>query len=204
MARPRADTHDQQRALIRDQAAQEFARLGYASASMADLAQACSVSKAALYHYFDSKETILFEALDSYTHRLQALTRTDSDSNSGVNDLSPTQAQARLAGLVKALLAEYANSHSYHVSLLHDVKFLGPAQREAIQAQERAVVHHVGNLINRAFPGRIDPDKRSATTMSLLGMINFSFAWWDPKGPLNPEQLADLMIDLWWRALGPA
>jgi len=61
MARPRAHNHDDNRALIRDRAAAAFARLGYASASMADLAQACDVSKASLYHYYDSKAV-------SYTH----------------------------------------------------------------------------------------------------------------------------------------
>tara|TARA_R110002049_G_scaffold114546_2_gene265714 strand:- start:561 stop:1226 length:666 start_codon:yes stop_codon:yes gene_type:complete len=203
MARPRAETHEQQRDLIRDRAAIAFARLGYASASMADLAQACEVSKAALYHYFDSKEAILFEALDAYTRRLQELTL--SYTNDGETDsLSTAQARDRLASLITALLTEYADSHSYHVSLLTDVKFLGASQREKITAQEREVVRRIGRLIDRAFPGRIEPARRSATTMALLGMINFTFAWWDPHGALDARQLGQLMIDLWWRGLsGP-
>ena len=200
MARPRAETHDQQRDLIRDRAATAFARLGYASASMADLALACDVSKATLYHYFDSKESILFEALDAYTHRLQELTLTYTNDDE-VGTLSASQARDRLACLITALLAEYAQSHSYHVSLLTDVRFLGDAQREKITRQEREVVRRIGRLIDRAFPGRIDPAMRSATTMALLGMINFTFAWWNPHGSLNHQQLGDLMIDLWWGGL---
>ncbi|NCW99487.1 MAG: TetR/AcrR family transcriptional regulator [Betaproteobacteria bacterium] len=41
-----------------------FAVSDYASASMAAIAQACSVSKATLYHYFQAKDDLLFHALD--------------------------------------------------------------------------------------------------------------------------------------------
>ncbi len=202
MARPRADTHDQQRQMIRHQAAREFARRGYASAPMADLARACSVSKAALYHYFNSKEAILFEALDQYMIRLQELTRKFRTAANDSTDDSAAAARERLAGLVRALLVEYAQSHNYHVCLLNDVKFLGATEREHITGLERDVVNTISVLIEQAFPGRIDPSARSATTMALLGMVNFTFAWWDPDGELNERQLADLMIDLWWRGLG--
>lgn len=199
MARPLAQGHQEQRARIRDRAARAFAQLGYASASMADLAQACAVSKAALYHYYDSKETILFEALEDYTARLQALV--DATVGGDPAPCTPAAARAALVALVHALLREYAQSHSYHVSLLNDVKFLGVAQRAIIRAQERAVVDRITALIAAAFPGRVAADRQSATTMALLGMLNFSFAWWDPEGPLGPDGLAELVVDLWFHGL---
>ena len=41
-----------------------FAGKGYAETSMDDIAQACHVQKASLYHYFDSKRKILQEMVD--------------------------------------------------------------------------------------------------------------------------------------------
>jgi len=41
-----------------------FASKGYAETSMEDIAQACHVQKASLYHYFDSKQKILQEMVD--------------------------------------------------------------------------------------------------------------------------------------------
>jgi hypothetical protein len=38
--------------------------------------------------------------------------------------------------------------------------------------------------------------------MALLGMINFTFAWLRPDGPMSHEQYAQLEIDLWERGLG--
>lgn len=166
---------------------------------MADLAQACSISKAALYHYFASKEAILFEALDDYTRQLQTLVLAIVGEPMPMRDQA--QARAALGDLVKALLHRYADSHDFHVSLLNDVKFLGEAQRAAIRAQERTVVDSITALIGQAFPAQAASANRSAVTMSLLGMLNFSFAWWKPEGSLDADGLADLMIDLWFHGL---
>jgi len=43
-----------------------FAEKGYSNTSMADIAEACEVQKATLYHYFDSKEALLFGILDCH------------------------------------------------------------------------------------------------------------------------------------------
>ena len=43
-----------------------FAEKGYSSTSMADIAEACEVQKATLYHYFDSKEALLFGILECH------------------------------------------------------------------------------------------------------------------------------------------
>ncbi len=73
---PTNAAHDLQKQRIMAHAVQAFARIGYASASMAELARACEVSKATLYHYFDSKDAILFAAADAYVRRLNEVVTT--------------------------------------------------------------------------------------------------------------------------------
>ena len=73
MARPKSLQHELKRDEILDVAAQCFADNSYPSASMNDIAAACGTSKARLYHYYGSKEAILFDLLDRYTQRLLAL-----------------------------------------------------------------------------------------------------------------------------------
>ena len=41
-----------------------FANKGYAETSMDDMAHACNVQKASLYHYFESKQQILQKMVD--------------------------------------------------------------------------------------------------------------------------------------------
>jgi AcrR family transcriptional regulator len=191
LARPKASDHDLQRERILALATAAFAELGYPSASMSQLALACGTSKARLYHYFPSKEAILFESLDRYMQRL--CRRVAEVRGRG---LPPRE---ELAGLVRALLVEYRDSRPYHIALLNDVKFLAPAQREPIEAREREIVEAVADTLQRAAPGRFAPGERKPATMALLGMINFTFAWLSPTGPMSYERYADLVIDLWER-----
>ena len=195
MARPRATDYDDQRDRILDRATRAFAELGYPSASMAQLAQACGTSKAGLYHYFPSKESLLFESLDRYTRRLLAKVR-----DVKTRGLAPRD---ELAALVRTLLVEYRDSHDHHVSLLNDVKHLAPEQRQRIEAQQRDVVDALADTIGRVAPGRFAAGERKPATMALFGMINFTFAWLRPDGPMSYERYAELVVDLWERGIGP-
>lgn len=194
MARPKAADYDDQRDRILALATAAFAELGYPSASMAQLAQACGTSKARLYHYFPSKESLLFESLDRYTRRL--LERVEAVRARG---LPPRE---ELAELVRALMIEYRDSRERHVALLNDVKFLAPEQRERVRAQQRAVVDAVADTVERVAPGRFAPSERKPAVMALFGMINFTFAWLRPDGPVSHERYADLVVELWERGGG--
>ena len=63
MARPRSADHGIKRRAILDRSAALFARNGYDRTAMAEVAAACGVSKALLYHYYDSKDALLFDIL---------------------------------------------------------------------------------------------------------------------------------------------
>ena len=70
MARTRSENYDGIHLGILTQAAALFSAQGYMRSSIADLADACKLSRGALYHYFDSKEAILDEVLDQGLHRI--------------------------------------------------------------------------------------------------------------------------------------
>ncbi len=195
MARPRAADYNAQRERILARAAEAFARTGYAAASMSMLAAACQISKASLYHYYPSKQALLFEALDRYTRRLAAIAAQASSRSAD----SPREV---LRATLRALMAEYRHSHAHHAALLHDLRFLSPAQAEQVRTQQRAMVAALGTLIERAAPGSTVSAERSVITMALLGMINFTFAWLRPDGPVSHERFADLAASLWLDGLG--
>lgn len=72
MARTIAKDHDQKRAGILKEAAKVFAEEGIARASMNQVAKSCGISKANIYHYYNSKEALLFDILDTYLSELSA------------------------------------------------------------------------------------------------------------------------------------
>ena len=197
MARPKSQQHDLKRDEILDIAAQCFAQRSYPAASMNDIAAAGGTSKARLYHYYDSKEAILFDLLDRYTQRLLAIIG-QAEATAQRRNLDD---RAALHELIRSFLEEYETSATRHVALLHDTQFLGEEQRELILNRQRDVVSAVTRFLRRAYPQRLNPVNQTAVTMMLFGMINWTFTWLRPDGPLSYDAFADEVIALLERGL---
>ena len=206
MARPKSATHDLKRDQILDTAAQCFARQSFPVATMNDIAAACGTSKARLYHYYQSKDAILFDVLDRYTQKLLAIIG-QVEATAQRRNLDD---RAALHELIRAFLHEYQSSAERHVSLLHDTKFLsdevdtrlGESPRELILNRQRDVVAAVTRALRRAYPQRLNASNQTATTMMLFGMINWTFTWLRPGGPLSYDDFAEDVIALLDRGLG--
>jgi AcrR family transcriptional regulator len=203
MARPKSATHDIKRDAILDIAAQCFADRSYPAASMNEIATSCGTSKARLYHYYDSKEAILFDLMDRYTQRLLSLIAL-TDATAQRRNLDD---RAALHELIRAFLQEYESSATRHVALLNDTQFLSdvpddhlgsPAisPRELILNRQRDVVAAVTRALRRAYPDRLNASNQTAITMMLFGMINWTFTWLRPGGPISYVAFADEVIAL--------
>ena len=64
--------HDRQAGRITRTALHLFATIGYDRASMEQIARACGIKKASLYHYYPSKEAILHELIRAHLASMQA------------------------------------------------------------------------------------------------------------------------------------
>ncbi len=199
MARPKSATHDLKRDAILDIAAQCFASRSYPAASMNEIATACGTSKARLYHYYDSKEAILFDLMDRYTQRLLALIA-QTEATAQRRNLGDREA---LHELIRAFLQEYESSATRHMALLNDTQFLsdgldaesaGLSPRELILNRQRDVVAAVTRALKRAYPERLNSSNQTAITMMLFGMINWTFTWLRPGGAMSYVAFADEVI----------
>ena len=190
MARPKSSQHELKRDEILNVAARCFADRSYPAASMNDIAAAGGTSKARLYHYYESKESILFDLLDRYTQRLLAVIgQTEAAAQRRSLD-----DRAALHELVRGFLQEYQHSATRHVALLNDTKFLGPAQRDLILNRERDVVSAVTRFLRRAYPLRVSAANQTPVTMMVFGMINWTFTWLRPGGSLSYSAFAEEVI----------
>ena len=192
MARTRAPDHETQRDQILELAAAKFAQTSYPSTSMSDLAAASGTSKARLYHYYESKEAILFDLLDRYTKRLMLIIA----EVEGASQRQGLDEREAFAELIRAFLAEYETSHSRHVALLNDVKYLVDTQREIILNRQRDVVAAFTRQLARAYPERVTPENQTALTMMVFGMINWTFTWLKPGGRMGYRDFAEQVISM--------
>lgn len=194
MARKQAENYEEIRRRIMDCAATEFARQGYATTSIADLARANGVSRGLLYHYFASKEALLQEMLNSHLDMmLDAAT---------VAATQGATAQDRFRSTVSTIVGINAGSRDLQVVLLHDLQHLGATERAEIVAKQRQIIAVLRDRIRDCdSSGRITNRTLMAQTMMCVGMINYTYLWYDPAGPVGPEEYADMVADTYLAGL---
>ncbi|MCU0773134.1 MAG: TetR/AcrR family transcriptional regulator [Ideonella sp.] len=190
MARGRSPAYDGQREAILDRAADLFARQGYAGTSMNEVAQACGLSKPAVYHYFKDKYQLLLEIAEGHVSRLEA---TVASALQAHRDLPP---EALLRVLIQRIVHAYAGAQNAHRVLTEDVRYLEPDDRRRVLDTERRIVGSFAELVGRLRPEAHAADLAKPLTMLLFGMVNWMFTWHRADGPLTHEALAPVVADL--------
>jgi AcrR family transcriptional regulator len=193
MARTKAVDYEERRTAIVEQAARLFAERGFLGASIADLAEACNSSKSLIYHYYASKEDILYDVMHSH---VQALLDAAEDVAGG-----PSPAAAKLRDLTSAFLRLYAGAAARHRVLLNELQRLPEKQRATIIAIQRRLIEIVEGVLEQLRPNLTAPLKRPAA-MLYFGMINWTHTWLDPQGPADPQQIAALAAEIFQDGIG--
>jgi AcrR family transcriptional regulator len=188
MARGRSPGYDDQREMILDSAALLFANRGYPATSMNQVAEACGVSKALLYHYYRDKYNLLVSIAENHVSRLEELL--DDDALQAMN---PEQ---RLRELIRRFVEEYAGARHAHRVLTEDVKFLEPVDRQRVLDKERTVVAGFARVVLMLRPDLAQAALAKPLTMLLFGMINWMFIWMRPDGEFDYESMAPVVADL--------
>jgi AcrR family transcriptional regulator len=86
LGRPPASSFDDTRERIMVAAERLFARSGYHKTSTKDIAEAARLTPPALYHYFDSKETLFVATMEDRSSKLMAKLEAGAASKVGVLD----------------------------------------------------------------------------------------------------------------------
>jgi AcrR family transcriptional regulator len=193
MARPQSPDYDKRRAAILAAAAGLYARRGFQGASVADLAAACSTSKSLIYHYFPSKDDILYAAMAAHLDDLVAAAD-DATRKGG--------AEAKLRALTRAFMRLYVGAQDSHKVLLNELDNLPPERRAGVVAKQRRIIAAVEALVREMRPDA--GDLNLPLTMLFFGMINWTHTWFRPDGNVAADDLADMAVDLMLGGLGAA
>ena len=188
MPRRRAVSYDTKLEHIRDTAAGLFARDGFSRTSMAELAAACGVSKALLYHYFDSKEALLFDILQAYLGDLEKVVALDAST--------AESARIHLRDLIRGLLWQYREAGNTHKLLTFELPVLPADQQSELRAAERRIMTRFDAALAAAAKeaGRTTP-LDGPRAMMLFGTLNWTYTWFREDGTLSLDAYCELVTD---------
>ncbi len=171
-----------------EQAADLFARLGFQGTSVSSLAEACKTSKSLFYHYYPSKEDVLYAVMASHIDQLVVDVETV--------DASGKPPKRRLADLVHAFMQHYVGAANRQKVLLNELGSLPGDKRSIIVQKQKWIVDAVRDILIAVSPRLADDmAKARVEAMLLFGMLNWTHTWFDPNGPVDAETVANMILE---------
>ncbi len=189
MARPRATDYANKRRSILRRSAELFARHGFTGTSITMIAEACGVSKTLLYHYYSSKEAVLFDLLDEHLRHLVEVLEGAART--------PGSHQEQLHALAIALLDAYRGADAEHQVQIANLKLLPADKQITLKAIERRLIDIVSEVIAGALPAVADRrDLLMPLTMSFFAMLNWHYLWFREGKGLTRDQYARMATQI--------
>lgn len=177
-------------------AARLFADKGYDGASLRGLARATGISLAGLYHYFQSKEALLYEL---QRHTLRTVL---GAALAAAADRPP---RAGLEAVIANHLRYFLANRAAMKVLSHEDEVLTGAYAAEIAALKHQYYELclglVAAIATRQGLPRVSP--RTAV-MSLFGMLNWIYTWHRDRRDPSAEELAAEMTALYLGGWSPA
>jgi AcrR family transcriptional regulator len=196
---PKPDERERERALKREAvlhtAVQSFNEKGFHATSLDEVAVALNVTKPTIYHYFSSKDEILFECVRLGLHGiLDAAAAIEKKGGSGLERL-------------KALMRDYAAIMTKDFGMCvtrtadHELSAESRAQFRSLKREIDAAVRRV--VEDGMRDGSIAPADPRLVTFIIAGALNWIARWYDPKGSLRPDEIAEGCVATLVQGLAP-
>jgi TetR/AcrR family transcriptional regulator, cholesterol catabolism regulator len=172
---------------------------GYEGASMRDLSRTSGMSLAGMYYYFESKERLLYHI---QKHTFSTIVRQLRERLE--HEDSPEQ-RVRLF-ILNHLQYSLANPKAMKV-LSHEDDVLKNGLGAEIAALKREYYGICVDLLQELKGAQGCESVTRAAVLSLFGMMNWIYTWYNPRVDGNAEELARQMGDIFLNGIcrsGPA
>jgi AcrR family transcriptional regulator len=168
-----------------------FARHGFEGTSVQDIVDAAGVTKGAMYHYYGSKDDLLYEVY----HQLLTMQTSHLDEIAAGPGTAEERLRAAAADVVQTSLDNHLDDmivffRSFHM-LPEDKQTQVRAERRAYHEKFKALVDE--GVAAGTFRGDISSD---IVVHYFLSVVNQVGSWFRPDGPLSPAEVGDLFTEL--------
>ncbi|MFL5348425.1 MAG: TetR/AcrR family transcriptional regulator [Hyalangium sp.] len=188
------DDGERYRAIL-ETAARLICERGYEGTSMQEIADACRLTKAGLYHYIQNKEQLLSSimsyGMDLFEGQVLAKVRDIADPVERLRSCMRRNIELVTHGANKEVII-----------ILHEHATLQGEAREYIDRRKKQYVRFIEETFSEAVKqGRMRPLEPTIVAFSFLGMVLWVYKWFKPDGRLTEEQIISGMVDLFFTGL---
>jgi TetR/AcrR family transcriptional regulator, cholesterol catabolism regulator len=175
-------------------ATEVFYEKGYEGASMRDLARSSGMSLSGLYYYFESKEKLL------YLIQKHTFSTIVDNLRERLDEVSDPEQRIRI--FILNHLEYFLTNQKAMKVLSHEAEVLKNGFGTEIASLKRTYYRMcVGLLDDFKAANKLEFSSRMAV-LSLFGMMNWIYTWYNPRVDADAEHLARGMSELFLRGIG--
>lgn len=191
-AKPAAGAAEEAAESTRDRvlrvATELFSRNGYHGTGMTELGEEAGLQRGALYYHIGSKEQLLYDVCTLHIHVALAY------GSAAVATSDDARVQFR--ALVHAHLRTLAERRDDVVTAEREMHALsGDWAKQFVKLR-----HQYQDLFTSVLERGVEQGHftraSSVDVFGVLGMLNYTYVWLDPRGPIPVEEVADRLHDL--------
>ncbi len=164
---------------------------------MQDIADACGLTKAGLYHHVATKEALLIAIMEYGMDLFEevVLARVEHIAD-------PLERLRRtMANNIELVLTDSSKEVTI---ILHEHQTLTGDAQKKINGRKKRYVRFLEDSFKQAMSrGQIRKVDPTLASFSFLGSVLWTYKWYRPDGRLSPQQLSDGTIDLFFNGLMP-
>lgn len=167
-----------------------FARHGFEGTSVQDIVDAAGVTKGAMYHYYGSKDDLLYEVY----HQLLTMQTEHLDQIAA----SPGTPEERLRAAAADVIQTSLDNLDDMIVFFRSLHMLPGDKQTQIRAERRAYQDKFRALVDEGVAaGTFRADVSSDIVVHyFLSVINQLGSWYRPDGALSPGQVGELFTEL--------
>ncbi len=179
---------------IKQTIARLFAQKGYHATSMREAARELGMTPSSLYNYFKSKEDLLFalmnEAVDEALDVLEGICN------------GPAPAEEKLHQVLDFYTRYYTGDQDKLTLLVNEIQSLGARRYRILRDKERRYVRLIRIIFEElGAEGKMKPMDHTVAAFSFFGMVHYTIKWYHKDGPIPPDALARLFIEIFTRGI---
>lgn len=190
------ELYESKRAALLREAAAAFNRRGFHATSLDEIAQNLGVTKAALYHYFPNKQTLLMACFEKAMDvAFDSLARARQQEATG---------RGRLRLTLALYLEQMLDELSACVVLMEENALTPPDHARMVQMRDR-FEQALRDLVRDGIAdGSIVACDPKLAMFTILGALNWIPKWFRHSGPWTATQTTAAVSDLFERMLSSA
>ncbi|KKE79806.1 TetR/AcrR family transcriptional regulator [Bacilli bacterium] len=168
-----------------------FEKKGFSATSIQDIVDAIGVTKGTFYYYYSSKEQLLMDIHYDYITNLL-------ERQKQIVDNSHLSQREKITEIITLLIMDVTEKGPSARVFFRELRHLSEGNIEKIKEIRKQFYLNVEAVIKAGIEqGEFrKADRPDMLAYGVLGIVNWSYNWYNPEGDVSPSELAKIYANV--------